>query len=97
MDDVAYVLTEFCLTDYARQTCQYCNVAPSEFGSIHGMFKSVRLDDAYLFVKLRPSFNQRSTQLLDKLVKHLRASGLGLTRLFHEKESPKSVSTYIIS
>ena len=94
---VAHVLTEFCQSDYARQACQYCNIAPSEYGKIQGMFKSVRLDETRLVVKLHRSFEQRSAQLLDRLAKHLRARMPQLTRLIYEKSSPPSVSTIILS
>lgn len=70
-DKVAQVLTEFVQTDYALQTCEYCNVGPTDYGQVWGMFESVRPIDSRLVIKLKPSFEQRSEKLLDKLKLHL--------------------------
>jgi len=89
------LLTEFVQTDWAKQMCTYCNINPTAYGTIRGMFESVRLVDGKLVVKLNRSFEQRSDKLLDKLVKHLRGK-LPVQRLAYMSGSPPTTRTYII-
>jgi len=69
---VAEVLTEFVQTDFALQTCEYCNVAPTDYGQVWGMFESVKPVDSRLVIKLKSGLEQRSEKLLHKLARHLR-------------------------
>ena len=71
-ESVACCLTEFVETDYARRLCDTCNVAPTDYGRLGGMFESVRLRGTTIELKLKRSFEQKSTSLLDRLTKHLR-------------------------
>jgi len=72
-DYVVQVLSEFVQSDYARQLYEYASVSPTDYGKIGGMFDHVRLENAKIVVKLKHAFEQRSTQLLDRLKKHLHA------------------------
>jgi len=72
VDSVVAVLLEFVQSDYARQQCNYVNAAPTDYGTIEGMFDKVEISDAKLMLKLSRSFEQRSTSILDKLTRHLR-------------------------
>jgi len=67
------VLTEFVLSDYARSLCSYCNVQPTDYGQIDGMFESVRLSERKIIVQVKRPFMQRSTPLLDRLALYLGA------------------------
>jgi hypothetical protein len=73
-DSVALVLTEFVRSDYARQTCNNCNVMDvMDYGQIDGMFESVRLVNTKIEVKLKRTFGERNEALLDRLAMYLRA------------------------
>jgi len=72
-DSVLLVLTEFVQSMYARQAFDYCNVEPSGYGQICGMFESVHLVDDALMVKVKQALLGRKTVLLDVLAKYLRA------------------------
>ena len=74
VSSVAEVFTEFVNSDYARQLCNYCNVQPTDYGIVSGMFETIRVDENKLVVKLKFAFEQRSEKLLDRLQKHLRAN-----------------------
>lgn len=93
---VEEVLTEFCMSDYARQLYDYCNVGPTEYGKVRGMFESVRVVDSKLVVRLQGPFQQRSEKLMDKLAKHLRQRMPEVQRLMHESGRPATIRTYII-
>jgi len=84
VDSVAMVLAEFVQSDYARQACNYCNINPTDYGQIDGMFESVRLVDNRLVVKLKWAFEQRSDKLMDRLAKHLRKTMPQIQRLEYE-------------
>ena len=52
-DSVVVVLDEFVRSDYARLLLDQCNLPPSDFNSIGGMFEVVKLErNAKLVVKL---------------------------------------------
>lgn len=93
---VAQVLQEFVETDFCKKICEYCNVGPTAYGQITGIFQSVRLVDNRLVVKLERSVEQRSEKLLDKLAKHLRARLPLIKRLEYETRSPPSTKTIMI-
>lgn len=95
-ETIAAVLAEFVASDYARNLCTYCNVAPTEYGQITGMFEVVRLNGDRLDVKLQQAFEQRSDRLLDKLVKHLRVRLPVIKRLQYETRSPPSTRILVV-
>lgn len=95
-DDVANVLGEFARSDYVRQLCDYCNVQPTDYGTIRCLFKSVRTDGAKLVVKLNPTVEQRSEKLLDRLKKHLRATMPAIKQIHYEQGSPPTTRTIIV-
>lgn len=66
------VLEEFVESDYASQVCSCCNLQPTDYGAISGMFESVRLTDAKVVVKLKPTLNQVEG-LKDRLATYIRA------------------------
>ena len=72
VDSVTLVFKEFVQSDYARQVCNKFNVQPTDYGQIQGMFASVQLVDAKLVVRLRSTFDERNTALLDRLSRYLR-------------------------
>ena len=74
-----------CQCQEKRATCEACGVGPTDYGAISGMFESVKVDGSKLTVKLKRNFNQKSTQLLDKLTRHIRKSGLPVKMLQYEE------------
>ena len=96
-EDVAMVLAEFCQSSYARSICAYCNANPTDYGNIWGMFSSVVCNGDSLAVRLGSNFEQRSTQLLDKLARHLRARLPELRQLQCEKRSPPTTETIMLA
>ena len=95
-EDVANVLGDFAMSDYVRQLCDYCNVQPTDYGTIRCLFKSVRTDGAKLVVKLNPTVEQRSEKLLDRLKKHLRATMPAIKQIHYEQGSPPTTRTIIV-
>ena len=95
VDDLAIVLQEFVASPYARDICNYCNVGPTDYGSIHGMFESVRLDNDKLTIKFKSAFHQRADKLMDKLAKHLRQRTPTL-RFLCEDNRQRGFSTKIL-
>ena len=93
---VALVLTEFVRSDYARQLFDYCNVQPTDYGQLGGMFESVQLVDTKLVIKLSRAVEQRSDKVLDRLAKHLRTRMPQIERLQYESGSPPTTRTIII-
>jgi len=87
VDAVAGVLADFVQSDYALQACNYCNINPTDYGQIDGMFESVRLVDTRLVVKLKWAFEQRSDKLMDRLAKHLRKTMPQIRRLEYQIRS----------
>jgi len=97
------VLQEFFEADYARRLCDQYNLQPiigsAPTASIGLMFESLRLMDTTLVVRLVPVFEQRSEQLLDQLVKHLRVKKAVLPNLEclqYESKSPPLTRTIIL-
>ena len=84
-ESVAMILGDFVGSRWARSTCEACGVGPTDYGAISGMFESVKVDGSKLTVKLKRNFNQKSQQLLDKLTRHLRKSGLPVKTLQYEE------------
>lgn len=98
MDDgLAEVLTEFCLSRYAKAACEYCNASPMDFGNIWGMFSSVVRRGDVLVIKLNSNFESRSKQTLDQLSKHLRARMPELRLLQYEKKFPPSTENIMLA
>ena len=97
MGMVYQVLEEFVQSDFARSLCQYCNVSPTAYGQVRGMFEEVRLHDATLVVNLNRNFEQRSEKLLNKLQQHLRERmGGQVQRLQYETKSPPTTKILIV-
>ena len=72
-DSVVLVLSEFVRSDYARTTCNYCNVQPTDYGQIGGMFECVVVADHKIEVKMQQAFSDAKSHLLDRLSMYFRA------------------------
>lgn len=94
-ESLAQCLAAFAKSDYARQTCEYCNANPADYGQIGGIFEKVRLDGNTLDVKLKYNFEQKSEQLMEQLKRHLRREMPVIKRLTYAKGT--TMMTKIIS
>jgi hypothetical protein len=99
LDEALYgALAEFVGSDLARNLCKYCEVSPTEYGQIWGMFEDAGVtEQGILKIKLKRTFEQRSDKLLDLLAKQLRQLGPPHVRQIHyETGSPPSIRTIVI-
>lgn len=73
-DSVAQVLTTFVQSDYATQVFNHAGVqSVTDYGTIPGMFETVRLIDAKVELKLKRAFEGSSLALLDRCSRYMRA------------------------
>ena len=73
-DSVALVLSEFVQSDYATQVFNHAGVqSVTDYGTIPGMFETVRLIDAKVELKLKRAFEGSSLTLLDRCSRYMRA------------------------
>ena len=93
---VAQVLNEFVSSDYVRRVCDSCMVSPTDYGSMRGLFESVRVEDGRLIVRLARQVEEKSASLLDRLARHLRKRMPQIKRLEVETRSPPSTRTIIL-
>lgn len=80
------LFAEFCQSDFARTMCTYCNLNPTDYGKVSGMFESIELVGTQLRVKLRRPFEQRTEKILDRLAKHLRGQTGGAIKTLQYKQ-----------
>ena len=71
-DNIVLVLSEFVRSDYARVLCNHCQVSPTDYGKINGMFEQVQLGDGKVVVRLKRVF-ETNEGLMDRCAKYLRA------------------------
>lgn len=73
-DSVALVLSEFVQSNYAMQLFSNAGVqSVTDYGTIPGMFETVRLIDTKVELKLKGSFEGSSLTLMDRCSRYMRA------------------------
>ena len=72
-DSVVLVVSQFVQSDYCRACCNRLNVDGTDYGQIEGMFEYVQIAEPKLVLKVKRTFGERNTALLDRLTRYLRA------------------------
>jgi hypothetical protein len=68
---VTKIFTDFVQSDFAKQTSNICNINPTDYGRIEGMFEFVRLENPRLVLKLKKNFQGRAGVIFDRLAKYI--------------------------
>ena len=70
---VEQVLTEFVQSMYAATLFRNFRCEPTDYGQIAGMFEFVQLERGGVVLKLKRTFGEQNTALLDRMALYLRA------------------------